>query len=517
MAKVADSKGEYFEPAPCRATSTAPPPPVDHDMLRCFASALLQCLNAEETSSLEQWVQAELQASAWRVGTMCSGTDSPILALMGCARALTSLLSSVEVRFEHVFSAELAPAKQAFLAAMFPSLGNIFGDLKPLHTGAPQPNMANGGQLAPVPFDLRILVAGFPCTDVSSRNSWASSDEHRSIIASAGRSTGSCWRGIMEYLAESKVNLLILENVYGLYKTGNLARCLQELKVAGFVARVFYLNPRKHFAWPQSRPRLWFVCFKADLLSAAHGINEEQTLQYMDSLMTRFCADHPLTSLDDALLPERHITVRTYLEECRASSSESGGSAKRQRKGPSMQVPKWVDDHRRALASRGKDWWALARPDQDIVRQLMPGMLRLTDRQWDLLLSKGFDLETNRQHSCIDLSQTADFSSMMHGVTPCITPGCMILSSQRRRLLCGEECLRLQGIVYSPELHNSLRSFPNELLVNLAGNAFETHCCVASLLVGFCTLAWLRSAEHRPEVDTVAQLPEAAPFELEFD
>ena len=105
----------------------------------------------------------------------------------------------------------------------------------------------------------------------------------------------------------------------------------------------------------------------------------------------------------------------------------------------------------------------------------------------------------------IDVSQQAGRCEAVYGHVPCVTPSCQHLHSKRLRLLLGQECLRLQGIVYGED--DKLQSFTNEALTNLAGNAFQTHCCTAAFLVGLATYDVLRGRRQNGP---------GGPFDLEF-
>jgi len=53
-----------------------------------------------------------------RVATMCSGTESPLLALNLISRAMTEKLGTT-IEVEHVFSCEIVPFKQAYIERNF--------------------------------------------------------------------------------------------------------------------------------------------------------------------------------------------------------------------------------------------------------------------------------------------------------------------------------------------------------------------------------------------------------------
>lgn len=66
-----------------------------------------------------------------RVATMCSGTESPILALRLMFRALEAQ-TGVQAQVDHVFSAEIEPFKQAYIERNFaPPL--LFRDVTELY------------------------------------------------------------------------------------------------------------------------------------------------------------------------------------------------------------------------------------------------------------------------------------------------------------------------------------------------------------------------------------------------
>lgn len=53
-----------------------------------------------------------------RVGTMCSGTESPILAFQQISETMEELIGST-FNWHHVFSAEIVPEKQAYIQVNF--------------------------------------------------------------------------------------------------------------------------------------------------------------------------------------------------------------------------------------------------------------------------------------------------------------------------------------------------------------------------------------------------------------
>ena len=59
-----------------------------------------------------------IQGRKLRVATMCSGTESPLLALNLVSRAMTEKFGNT-IEVEHVFSCEIVPFKQAYIERNF--------------------------------------------------------------------------------------------------------------------------------------------------------------------------------------------------------------------------------------------------------------------------------------------------------------------------------------------------------------------------------------------------------------
>ncbi len=60
----------------------------------------------------------KIEGRPLRVATMCSGTESPLLALGLISRSLKED-EHVEFRIQHVFSCEIEPFKQAYIERNF--------------------------------------------------------------------------------------------------------------------------------------------------------------------------------------------------------------------------------------------------------------------------------------------------------------------------------------------------------------------------------------------------------------
>lgn len=100
-----------------------------------------------------------------RVATMCSGTESPLLAADMISNALLQH-HNVRLNWSHVFSCEIEPFKQAYIERNFqPPL--LFRDIREL--GGEKATTAYGA-VCDVPLDVDVLIAGTSCVDYSNLN-----------------------------------------------------------------------------------------------------------------------------------------------------------------------------------------------------------------------------------------------------------------------------------------------------------------------------------------------------------
>ena len=138
-----------------------------------------------------------------RVATMCSGTESPVLALQMIQRAL-DVNHKVSLGLDHVFSCEIEPFKQAYIERNFaPPI--LFRDIREL--GQQEATTAYGAKV-PVPGDCDMLVAGTSCVDYSNLN-----NEKKDLEASG--ESGQTFRGMMKWVEKFQPPIVILENVCG--------------------------------------------------------------------------------------------------------------------------------------------------------------------------------------------------------------------------------------------------------------------------------------------------------------
>lgn len=237
---------------------------------------------------------------------VCAGTECPRLVLGWLEEAVKTELDPEfgEASFEvnHVLSSEMDASKRNFIRKMCKP-EKLFGNAAVLSSkDAPNYASEDKSSWATVP-ESDIVVAGFPCKDVSRLNPLAR--QHTAVVASMSGKTGTAFEAILNYQARwtgggppedqgvqqktlqrtssgaitIRGKLGLYENVKGLTSAptqadgskgtiyeSNLAVCLAQLsEKLGQVAYAFELDPRS-YGHPQSRPRVWIPSFDKELL-----------------------------------------------------------------------------------------------------------------------------------------------------------------------------------------------------------------------------------------------------------
>jgi len=126
---------------------------------------------------------------------------------------------------------------------------------------------------------------------------------------------------------------------------------------------------------------------------------------------------------------------------------------------------------------------------------IYPGLRSLTARQFDLLQLHGVSFPDSP--GTLDVSQGGCFAhSSTSGESNVVIPGGKIYLKHRCRVALGEECMLMQGLHYGHR-QKELRTFPHSTLKRLAGNAFNSFCCAATMIVKDAVLATLHARGRR--------------------
>ncbi len=174
-----------------------------------------------------------------RVATLCSGIEAPIQAL-----------EQLCIPFRHVAACEKDPVVRRVLAHNFaPEV--LHEDLAALQPGELPPH--------------DLLFVGFPCQP------WSSDGVGKGFLDLRG----ALIIPLVQLISETMPPVAVLENVKGLATARHaeafggllmLLRDLRDAKGRGYEVQYKVLDT-KHFGVPQSRPRLWIILVRSDVLA----------------------------------------------------------------------------------------------------------------------------------------------------------------------------------------------------------------------------------------------------------
>jgi site-specific DNA-cytosine methylase len=418
-----------------------------------------------------------------RVATMCSGTESPLLALEMVQDALRSL-GAPELSVKHLFSAEIVPYKQAYIERNFnPPI--IFRDITEITSAVkmeiPAATTVYGSKVS-IPGNVHILIAGTSCVDFSRLN------KHRKDLDQEdGGESSKTWFAVLAYVKKFRPAIVILENVlHGPWD--RMTECYREIDYEPSGT----LIDTKNYYLPHTRQRGYLVCF--DKTKAAGG-NVDGIGKQWASLMADF-RRHASSSVADFMLPDE---VRTQQQSLDDNTKEYDWAAceirhlqyrQEKRLGNARPFTFWSESGTMNVPETGSIPWYHKQPER--VRDYMDiGMLR-----------KAALFDVRHKMRIWDVSQNIDMfsDSTQFGITPCITPSGLFFVSDTGRALAPQELLSLQGLPLSKI------SFTTETMSeiqDLAGNAMSTTA------VGPAILAALICGQAVLQSDTTTQTTDA--------
>ncbi|KAJ3557316.1 hypothetical protein NM688_g1536 [Phlebia brevispora] len=411
-------------------------------------------------------VAEHLKGRKMRVATMCSGTESPLLALELIRRSIVGLYN-INLEFEHVFSCEIEPFKQAYIERNFsPPL--LFRDVCELGDGYAHTAY---GALAPVPGDVDLLVAGTSCVDYSNLN-----NEKKGIEANG--ESGRTFRGMMGWVKLHRPPLVILENVCG----APWDKVQKYFEGIDYSAKFFRVDTKKFYI-PHTRTRVYLLA-----VDARRSPVPEQWKDLVDRLQ------RPASSFLDAFLlpsddPRIHQGRERLAKEGFNSADRRTGrtdwtrcESRHQRArleeelGSKRPLTGWEDGGHCKLADYAWNDWGVGQ----------------VERVWDLmdildLRSAKLGVDPSYKTIVWNLSQNVDrnVGTTKLGTCPCLTPTMIPYITNRGGPMIGLEALSMQGLPVDELL---LTRETEDQLADLAGNAMSTTvvgaCIMAALIVG---------------------------------
>jgi site-specific DNA-cytosine methylase len=425
-----------------------------------------------------------------RVATMCSGTESPLLALEMIQDALKSL-DETELKVDHLFSAEIVPYKQAYIERNFhPKI--IFRDIteitKAVEEEFPQATTAYGAMIS-IPDDVDILIAGTSCVDFSRLNKY-----RKDLSDEAGGESSKTWHGVLSYVKAFRPAIVILENV----KSAPYDRMMGYYRDIGYEVGGVLLDTKNYYL-PQTRQRGYLVCY--DMSKAPTHIGGAG--KKWESLMSDF-RRYASSSVADFMLPNDKIQAQQDGLESSGSKEYDWAACEirhiqyRQEKqlGNARPWTFWSESGIMNIPENGNISWYNKRPERErdfmdiaYLRKAMDGFdVRYKTRIWDL--SQNIDMSSDSTH---------------FGIAPCTTPGGTFFASDAGRALAPEELLGLQGlplnkVSFTTETRNEIQ--------DLAGNAMSTTAVGPAILAALiCGQSVLQDYEGPSNITTTPLPP----------
>ncbi|SPO28811.1 uncharacterized protein UTRI_05124_B [Ustilago trichophora] len=401
-----------------------------------------------------------------RVATMCSGTESPLLALELMCRAIHEK-HGIRIKIEHVFSCEIEPFKQAYIERNF-SPPILFRDVTEL--GGKKAHTAYGA-LVDVPGDVDILIAGTSCVDYSHLNN------SKKGLNDGGES-GRTFRGMLEWVMRHKPTLVILENVKNAPWVGVAETIVSE---AGYDVGFSNTFDTKNYYIPHTRQRGYLLACR----------NNKNSLPQNWELITNVLMRPASSPLDAFLLPtddpriqrvRRQFAHGEGLSKGRSTIDWSKCQSRHERArdeeelGKTRPLTAWEEGGTCKMSHDGWNEWAVRQPER-VTDLLDITTLRFAAMGQDpIYKSKIWELSQN-----VDRNVAAS----RPGIAPCLTPSGIPFLTSRGGPLIGLEALSLQGLPLDELL---LTRETDDQLQDLAGNAMSSTvvgaCVLAALLVG---------------------------------
>ncbi|CAJ1341861.1 unnamed protein product [Effrenium voratum] len=408
-----------------------------------WAQAMFQALEQKFAD-----ITGGLHSRPLQLGTDCSGAEAPWFALQAIKRELAS---QIQLQLQHRFACDIGQASRRFIAQNSqPTL--LFRNLLDRgETGF----CLNAQRELPVPSDLDIYVAGFPCKDFSLLNS------NRPCLQGPHAAT---FHGVVNYIKRHEPRTFLLENVQGLTmkKRGQQQAPIEEvmdiLRALPYEVRGWRVNSMDYHL-PQNRTRVYIVGVRRDLPL-------QLPLECWRGLV-RGMAASPGVPAHAFMLDDTEEEVQAELQRLETWNAEHGRICFRGPKGG-----RWRATNEKIRKELG------VRPDQGPLIPKGCGWSRfLSQRTQDVLELQAIRISKSKavpdpmnSDFFAEISRSALYGSSRSRSTPCLTPGSKMWAFNRRRWMIGPEMLALQGF---PVDELNLEGFTDQQLRVLAGNAMS--------------------------------------------
>ena len=228
--------------------------------LRGIAEFYVDALCQKE--NLKENLQRSSEVEAFRVGTLCSGSDVVIAALQHTLSAMKHRFGQAP-HVDHVFSVENNPKKLKWIQChQQPTF--LFNELSNFAKG-PTPVTINGDSVPTESLKVDLLICGFSCKTLSGENTAKSG----TCISTGTGSTGETWTWTSDVIKTMKPKVVLMENVIGLvqrswddskeiWNEAGINTIAKEMEQMGYDFKHINLDTQK-YGIPQRRNRCWMI------------------------------------------------------------------------------------------------------------------------------------------------------------------------------------------------------------------------------------------------------------------
>ncbi|CAJ2509459.1 Uu.00g144850.m01.CDS01 [Anthostomella pinea] len=444
-------------------------PPID-SIEGAFADMATTALNLGLDEVLEELADRQIE-----VGTMCSGTESPLLAFDLLSKALVEN-GQRPLRVHQKFAAEIEVFKQAFIERnQSPEI--IFRDVREfIPEEATTATTAYGAEEL-IPSGLDVLIAGFVCKDLSRLNT------NPKGLQDNGES-GDTWLAIYSYAKRFRPTIVLLENVKSVKKTWEELVSLWD--DIGYEAGWLFRDTKRYHI-PQTRERMYMVAIERshfgegvqeavrDWKTKMNELQRQCSTPYESWLknMLHESSDHSAlnSEVDWALCKLRYDHIR----------AEEGLGILRP-------VTKWSENGTVRPPDFANRAWYKSQSSR---------VYDAIDVAYLQAANKGLD--QMYKMAVLDVSQNVDRFKNSLGVLPCITPNGCDFATNRQEALSGKQLLVLQGMPLNKLLFGTETQKECQ---DLAGNAMTTTVIGASIISAIIS----GSKAFRPSLAAKSQL-----------